>query len=56
VWVAAFLVGKYLEWGIPSVNALVFAFVAYVAIGKLGLVRRPRRSRAPATAPATAVR
>jgi cytosine permease len=56
VWVAAFLVGKYLEWGIPSVNALVFAFVAYVAIGKLGLVRRPRRSRAAATAPATAVR
>jgi cytosine permease len=38
IWLAAFLVGKYLEWGIASLNSLVFAFVAYLVAGKLGLV------------------
>jgi cytosine permease len=56
VWVAAFLIGKYVEWGIPSLNALLFALAAYAAIGKLGLLRRPERSSASATATPHAVR
>ncbi|WP_283138952.1 purine-cytosine permease family protein [Rhizohabitans arisaemae] len=39
VWLAAFLIGYYVEWGIPALNALVFAFVAYAALGRLGLIR-----------------
>jgi cytosine permease len=39
IWVAAALIGKYWEWGLPSVNSLVIAFVAYVVAGRLGLVR-----------------
>jgi cytosine permease len=54
VWVVAFLVGKYLEWGIPSLNSLAVAFVSYVAIGKLGLVQSTTRSAATAPATATA--
>jgi cytosine permease len=56
VWVAAFLIGKYVEWGIPSLNALIFALVAYVAAGKMGLLGHPESSRATATATAQAVR
>jgi cytosine permease len=56
VWVGAFLVGKFVEWGIPSLNSLAFAFVAYVAIGKLGLLTRPERRRAAATATPQGVR
>ncbi|MGW2222467.1 purine-cytosine permease family protein [Nonomuraea sp. NPDC001684] len=37
VWVAAALVGHYLTWGIPALNALLTAFVLYTAAGKLGL-------------------
>jgi cytosine permease len=54
VWVIAFLVGKYLEWGIPSLNSLGVAFVLYVAIGKLGLVASTTRSAATTPATATA--
>src|SRR3954449_920271 len=39
IWVAAALIGKYWEWGLPSVNSLVIAFVGYVVAGRLGLVR-----------------
>ena len=39
IWVAAALIGKYWAWGLPSVNSLVIAFVAYVVAGRLGLVR-----------------
>jgi cytosine permease len=39
IWVAAALIGKYWDWGLPSVNSLVIAFVAYVVAGRLGLVR-----------------
>src|SRR4029453_4424764 len=39
IWVAAALIGKYWEWGLPSVNSLVIAFGAYVIAGRLGLVR-----------------
>lgn len=53
IWLIAFLIGKYWEWGIASVNALVFAFAAYVVAGKLGLTRGvdfafPRRTQATA--------
>jgi cytosine permease len=47
IWVAAFLIGKYLEWGIGSLNSLVFAFVAYIAAAKLGLVRSWREDDVP---------
>jgi cytosine permease len=39
IWLAAALIGRFWEWGLPSVNSLVIAFVAYVLAGKLGLVR-----------------
>jgi cytosine permease len=39
IWIAAALIGKYWEWGLPSVNSLVIAFVGYVVAGRLGLVR-----------------
>jgi cytosine permease len=39
VWVGAFLVGKYLSWGIPALNSLIVAFVGYVVAGRAGLTR-----------------
>jgi cytosine permease len=39
IWLAAALIGRFWEWGLPSVNSLVIAFVAYVVAGRLGLVR-----------------
>lgn len=39
IWLLAALVGKFVTWGLPSINSLVIAFVLYVAAGKLGLVR-----------------
>jgi cytosine permease len=39
IWVGAALIGKYWEWGLPSVNSLVIAFVVYAVAGRLGLVR-----------------
>jgi cytosine permease len=39
IWLAAFLIGKYVTFGLPSINAVVSAFVLYVVAGKLGLVR-----------------
>jgi cytosine permease len=39
VWAVSALVGKYLDWGIGSVNALVLAFAAYIVLGRLGLTR-----------------
>ena len=39
IWVGAALVGRFLTWGLPSINSLVVAFAAYVVAGKLGLVR-----------------
>ncbi|MFF0250135.1 purine-cytosine permease family protein [Streptosporangium sandarakinum] len=43
IWLGAALIGKYLAWGIPALNALVAAFVSYVIAGKLGLTDFPRR-------------
>lgn len=56
IWVGASLIGQYVHWGLPSINSLVVAFVAYVVLGKLGLihgvgttrVREIRAAEAPA--------
>jgi cytosine permease len=37
VWLGAFLVGHYVNWGIPSINSLVVAVVAYLMLARLGL-------------------
>lgn len=55
VWLAAALVGKFVEWGLPSINSLVIGFVLYVVAGKLGLVRGVGMSRTADTQPATAL-
>ncbi|SDJ37209.1 cytosine permease [Nonomuraea maritima] len=54
IWLIAALVGKYVEVGFGSINALVVAFVLYVVAGKLGLVRGIGTSRTAdvATVPA----
>lgn len=39
IWAGSSLVGQYVQWGLPSVNSLVVAFLAYIVAGKLGLVR-----------------
>lgn len=39
-WAAAAVVGQFVHLGIPAINALAVAFVLYVVLGKLGLVRR----------------
>ncbi|MFG2076830.1 purine-cytosine permease family protein [Nonomuraea maritima] len=41
VWVAAALIGHYVTWGIPALNALLAAFVLYAAAGRLGLTATP---------------
>lgn len=55
VWVASALIGKFVEWGLPSINSLVVAFVLYVIAGKLGLVRGIGRSRTADADPVPAV-
>jgi cytosine permease len=57
IWVGAALIGKYWEWGLPSINSLVIAFAAYVLAGKAGLLRPVGSSRtldgsAPSAEPA----
>ena len=39
IWVVAALVGKFVTWGLPSINSLVVALVLYAVAGKAGLVR-----------------
>jgi cytosine permease len=39
IWLAAALIGHYVTWGLPSINSLIFAFIAYLALGKAGLIR-----------------
>ena len=39
VWAVAGLVGKYVGWGLPSLNSLALAFAAYAVLGRLGLTR-----------------
>jgi cytosine permease len=51
VWLAAFLVGRYVDWGLPSINSLLMGFASYVVAGKLGLVRGVGISRETAVVP-----
>jgi cytosine permease len=37
IWIASFLIGKYVDWGIAALNSLIAAFVLYTLAGKLGL-------------------
>ncbi|MFI7442731.1 purine-cytosine permease family protein [Nonomuraea indica] len=37
IWVAAALIGHFLTWGIPALNALLAAFLLHAAAGRLGL-------------------
>lgn len=39
IWLAAALVGKFVTWGLPSINSLLLAVVLYVLAGKIGLVQ-----------------
>lgn len=39
IWLVAALIGGLVDWGLPSVNSLVAAFVLYVVAGKLGLIK-----------------
>lgn len=39
IWLLAALIGRFVTVGLPSVNALVAAFVLYVVAGRLGLLR-----------------
>ena len=55
IWVASFLLGKYLDWGIAALNSLVLSFVLYAVAGRLGLIRgwSGRRAVDSAEAPAS---
>ena len=45
IWVLAALIGEFVAWGLPSINSLIAAFLLYVVVGKLGLVRGVGLSR-----------
>jgi len=42
VWIASSLIGEYVHWGIPALNALVVSVAGYVLAGRLGLTRGVR--------------
>lgn len=48
IWIAAFLIGKYVHWGIPSLNSLAISFVAAVVAGKAAQARRTVPARVTA--------
>ena len=52
IWIGAALIGKYVAWGLPSINSLVVGFLAYVVAGKLGLIRGLGTSRTMDSEPA----
>jgi cytosine permease len=54
IWVGAALIGKYVGWGLPSINSLVVGFLAYVVAGKLGLIRSVGTSRTMDSEPTAA--
>ncbi|MGI5131487.1 purine-cytosine permease family protein [Pseudonocardia sp. CA-107938] len=39
IWLGSALIGYFIDWGLPSINSLVAAFVLYVVAGRLGLVQ-----------------
>ncbi|MFF4142513.1 purine-cytosine permease family protein [Streptomyces sp. NPDC001698] len=55
-WVVAAVVGKYVDWGLPSINSVVVAFALYLGAARLGLVRgvgtAPTHQGGPSAAPA----
>ncbi|MFH8365826.1 purine-cytosine permease family protein [Streptomyces sp. NPDC018031] len=51
-WAAGSLVGEYLDWGIPSINSVLVAFLLYAAVGRITAGRHLTRS-ARSTAPRT---
>lgn len=52
IWLAAALVGRFVEVGLGSINSLVLAFVLYVVAGKLGWVRGVGSHRTAEAVPA----
>lgn len=44
-WVVGYLVGKFMVFGVPSLNALIISFIVYIVLGKLGLAGKPRASK-----------
>lgn len=45
-WGVGYLVGKFVTFGVPSINSLLIAFVVYLVLGKLGLAGKPRKQSA----------
>lgn len=41
-WGVGYLVGKFIAFGVPSINSLIVAFLVYLLLGKLGLAGKPR--------------
>ncbi|GAB3983960.1 cytosine permease [Actinoallomurus acanthiterrae] len=39
IWAGAFLIGKFVTWGVPALNSLIVAFAGYLVAGRLGLTR-----------------
>ncbi|WP_437583186.1 cytosine permease [Paramicrobacterium sp. CJ85] len=39
IWVISFLVGFFVDWGIPAINSLLTALILYTICGHLGLLR-----------------
>ncbi|QYC42355.1 Cytosine permease [Nonomuraea coxensis DSM 45129] len=48
IWLASSLVGHFLAWGIPALNALLVAFVLYAVAGRLRLTGPAARTATPA--------
>lgn len=42
-WAAGYVVGKFVLFGVPSINSLVAAFLVYLLLGRLGLAGKPGR-------------
>ncbi|WP_433151352.1 cytosine permease [Actinomadura nitritigenes] len=54
VWLAAFCVGKFADWGIPALNSLITAMVLYVALAFAGLMRATGSAEMETSAPSAA--
>jgi cytosine permease len=52
VWAAAFCVGKFVPWGIPTINSLLTSLVLYSVLAYAGLVRPTRMVEVESTQPA----
>ncbi|MBD2898509.1 Cytosine permease [Actinomadura sp. RB99] len=54
VWLAAFCVGEFVDWGIPALNSLITAMVLYVALAFAGLMRATGSAEMETSAPSAA--